>query len=53
MPLEGWMRLSLPLKLQQKACIEFICDGKGSLLVVVHRYGKSICYEALPFLFDK
>ena len=40
------------LKPEQKACIDFIYQGRDVFLWLPTGFGKSICYEVLPFMFD-
>ena len=42
----------MTLKLEQKACVSFIYEGKDIFLWLPTGFGKSICYEVLPFMFD-
>ena len=44
---------SLSLKPEQKECIKYIFDGKDVFVWLPTGFGKSICYEVLPFIFDK
>ena len=44
---------SLSLKHEQKECIKCIFDGKDVFVWLPTGFGKSICYEVLPFMFDK
>ena len=43
---------SLTLKSQQRKCVEYIYDGKDVFLWLPTGFGKSSCYEVLPFVFD-
>ena len=43
----------MSLKPEQKECIKCIFDGKDVLVWLPTGFGKSICYEVLPFMFDK
>ena len=45
--------LPMSLKPEQKECIKFIFDGKDVFVCLPTGFGKSICYEVLPFMFDK
>ena len=42
----------LKLKDKQREAIKAVNDGKDVFLWLPTGYGKSICYQALPFLFD-
>ena len=42
----------LKLKDKQREAIKAVYDGKDVFLWLPTGYGKSICYQALPFLFD-
>ena len=44
---------SMSLKPEQKECIKCIFDGKDVFVWLPTGVGKSICYEVLPFMFDK
>ena len=33
--------------------IESICNGKDTFVWLLTGFGKSICYQTLPFVFDK
>ena len=44
---------SMSLKPEQKECIKCIFDGKDVFVWLPTGFGKSICYEVLPFMFDK
>ena len=44
---------SMSLKPEQKACIKYVFDGKDVFVWLPTGFGKSVCYEVLPFLFDK
>ena len=37
---------------KQVKALRCLCDGKDVFLWVPTSYGKSLCYQALPFLFD-
>ena len=43
---------SMTLKPEQKACVNSIYEGKDVFLWLPTGFGKSICYEVLPFVFD-
>ena len=43
----------MSLKPEQEACIKCIFDGKDVFVWLPTEFGKSICYEVLPFIFDK
>ena len=43
---------SLSLKPEQKRCVSCIYEGKDVFLWLPTGFGKSICYEVLPFMFD-
>ena len=42
----------MTLKPEQKACVKSIYEGKDVFLWLPTGFGKSICYEVLPFVFD-
>ena len=44
--------LSVVLKAEQATCIKYIYDGKDVFLRLPTGFGKSLCYEVLPFVFD-
>ena len=44
---------NLILKPEQRSVIESICNGKDTFMWLPTRFGKSICYQTLPFVFDK
>ena len=49
---------NLILKLEQRSVIESICTGRDTFAEFVwlptgFKFGKSICYQTLPFVFDK
>ena len=44
---------SLSLKPEQKECIKYIFDGKDVFVWLPTGFGKSLCYEVLPFIFDR
>ena len=49
-------RLGAPnLKPEQRSVIESICrpNGKDTFVWLPTGFGKSICYQTLPFVFDK
>ena len=35
-----------------RACVSYIYEGKDAFLWLPTSFGKSICYEVLPFVFD-
>ena len=41
---------SITLKAEQRACIKSVCDGKDVFLWLPTGFGKSLCYEVLPFV---
>ena len=43
---------SLVLKPEQVECINNISEGKDIFLWLPTGFGKSLCYELLPFVFD-
>ena len=43
---------SLVLKQEQRAAVQSVYDGKDVFLWLPTGFGKSLCYELLPFLFD-
>jgi len=45
--------LNLILKSEQRSVIESICNGKDTFVWLPTRFGKSTCYQTLPFVFDK
>ena len=42
--------LSVMLKAEQRACIKSVYDGKDVFLWLPTGFGKSLCYEVLPFV---
>ena len=44
---------SISLKPEQKECIKSILDGNDVFVWLPTGFGKSVCYEVLPFMFDK
>lgn len=44
---------SMSLKPEHKESIKYFVDGKDVFLWLPTGFGKSICYEVLPFMFDK
>ena len=44
---------NLILKPEQQSVIESICNGKDTFVWLPTGFGKSICYQTLPFVFDK
>ena len=48
-------RLSTPnmtLKAEQVASISAVCNGKDVFMWLPTGFGKSVCYEVLPFVMD-
>ena len=43
---------SVTLKDEQIACVKAICEGKDVFLWLPTGFGKSMCYEVLPFVLD-
>jgi len=43
---------SVTLKDEQTACVKVIYEGKDAFLWQPTGFGKSKCYEVLPFVFD-
>ena len=43
---------SVTLKDQQTACVKAIYEGKDVFLWLPTGFGRSMCYELLPFVFD-
>ena len=43
---------SVILKDEQTACVKAIDEGKDVFLWLPTGFGKSMCYEVLPFVFD-
>jgi len=43
---------SVTLKDEQTACVKAINEGKDVFLWLPTGFGKSMCYEVLPFVFD-
>ena len=43
---------SIVLKAEQAPCIKYIYEGKDVFLWLPTGFGKSLCYEVLPFVFD-
>ena len=50
--LERLSSSSVALKPEQATCIQHISEGKDVFLWLPKGYGKSLCYEVLPFIFD-
>ena len=44
---------SITLKPEQKACIKCIFDGEDVFMWLPTGFGKSVCYEVIPFVFDE
>ena len=44
---------NLILKPEQRSVIEMICNGKNTFAWLPTGFEKSICYQTLPFVFDK
>ena len=44
---------NLILKPEQRSVIESICNGKDTFVWLPTGFGKLICYQTLPFIFDK
>ena len=44
--------VSLKLKPEQLQAIRHVYDGKDVSLWLPTGFGKSVCYETLPFVFD-
>ena len=44
---------SITLKPQQKECVDNIVAGRDVFLWLPTGFGKSICYEVLPFVFNR
>ena len=44
--------VSLKLKPEQLQAICHVYDGKDGFLWMPTEFGRSVCYETLPFLFD-
>ena len=51
--LEKVGRSSVVLKAEQATCVKHIYEGKDVFLWLPTGFGKSLCYEVLPFLFDQ
>ena len=43
---------SVTLKDEQTACVKAIYEGNDVILWLPTGFGKSMCYEVLPFVFD-
>ena len=43
---------SLQLKPEQKSSIQYVYDGKDVFVWLPTGFGKSMCYQVLPYLFD-
>jgi len=43
---------SVTLKDEQTACVKAIYEGRGIFLWLPKVFGKSMCCEVLPFVFD-
>lgn len=46
------LKLSVSLKEEQKSAIEAVVNGKDVFVCLPTGYGKSLCYQTLPFVFD-
>jgi superfamily II DNA helicase RecQ len=44
---------SVTLKAEQRACIKSVYDGKDVFLWLPTGFGKSLCYEVLPFVLGR
>ena len=44
---------NLILKPEQRSVIESVCNGKDTFVWLPTGFGKSICYQTLPFVFDQ
>jgi len=44
---------NLMLKPEQRSVIESICNGKDTFMWLPTGFGKSVCYQTLPLVFDK
>ena len=44
---------SVVLKTEQETCINCIYEGKDVFLWLPTGFGKSLCYEVQPFVFDE
>jgi len=43
---------AMTLKPQQRASVKYVYEGKDVFLWLPTGFGKSLCYEVLPFVFD-
>ena len=43
---------AMTLKSQQRASVKYVYEGKDVFLWLPTGFGKSLCYEVLPFVFD-
>ena len=50
--LEKVGRQTVTLKPEQSKCISYMYEGKDVFLWLPTGFGKSLCYEVLPFVFD-
>ena len=42
----------MTLKAEQRVPVKYVCEGKKVFLWLPTAFGKLLCYEALPFVFD-
>ena len=52
MPFRDMRPQVIVLKREQRASIKAVYEGKDAFVWLPTRFGKSVCYEALPFVFD-
>ena len=43
---------SMTLELEQKDCVQCVYEGKDVFVWLPTEFGKTVCFEVLPFMFD-